>query len=744
MFNFLSAPQDSPVPPYCVPNLSNTGTATQIIAIIVLLLLTVGVGLVALHRSKKSAIGLGLALALIGVGFAPVTDARANAAKQCPEGYHYVASLDPDSKATKPSSQDAAKPAPSQPETKTPKPSEPTPTQPTSAPEPSDPANPGQPGDGDNGTTPGVPAPKPLNSTVVLVADTNRDGVADPISGADTETAPATIESGAVFLANLDDSAQACPMTNNEGQPLELEDLRTCYDAADDVVNGDADLADMAPLASAPMPNLSDSAAGTVTVDANSKSKVRIFIERNGEWTALNEQGTVTATELKAGLNLRLEGTDVVKDNQWNGTVTVTLTVTDGDAAGSSVATLRQAPLLTQNHLQTAETLLTLTQNSGYFSGQLATNLKQIAEKNGFETQLFGASREVWVQDSFEPMYQAMPSTDGIHMMRVMLKTDQVRGVFSDPAFPDQAPDATDKTSIYQALYGLRGAGVAVLDIGQQQSAYTLDSAGNIEALPPMPGYPAGRVLLGYRTPDNIPEDADEEEPHKPSQTISDFFTYQGAQDPIYLDTSFLSVGHIDEMITTIPADTELGWKLVVSSPEAGLNIYKKLQAEGHGGEQLMSHDGAVGTTIDIALADGNADWVNLNAERIINSNIEVLKNELGITDADIIRVPVFYRAEIDDDDPNGVDLSAKTYAADFVPNAVNGVVINKNTYLAPMQFGPVIEGKDLFKEAVDAAFAQAGMNVIYVDTYRTLYVHGGELHCGTNMLRTPVAYYLK
>ncbi|OKL49816.1 hypothetical protein BSR29_02390 [Boudabousia liubingyangii] len=760
--NVLTTQGQTGIPGYCLPDLSKTGTVAQTVAITALLLAALGIALILMRKSKRAALAAPLALALVAVGINMPDQANASTPKTCPKGYHYEASLDPDNQkapqkhgahqqagtkepAQTPATSPEIKPAPSPEPNGTKKPATPKPgtkpapgqtsEQPSPKPLPA-PAKPGKP----------QPRPEdnPLAGKVLIVSDANRDGKANPEDPADQNPAAATATSGAVFLANLDDSAKRCPLKNKAGKPLELEELRTCSDANDTEINGAEDLKDLAPLTIKAIPTISEQGSGKIKLDAASQKKVNLFINRNGKWEHLKEGQSLSAKELRQNVQLRLEGIDVVKDQSWDGHVTVTLEVTDGGHRATSQAHLKAAPLITQNHLQKLQTLYTLTKRSGHFSGRLTSEIAGLASKAAFKAQPFGDSREVWVQDSFEPMYQVMPTENGPRIMRVMLKTDQVRGVYTYEDRPNEKPDATDKTSIYQALYGLRGPGVGILDIGKRQANYTLDSGGNIETLPPMPGYPAGRILMGKRTAANIPADAEENEPLEPSESIRDFFTAQKVQKPIYLDTSFLSVGHIDEMITTVPANTKLGWKLVVSSPQAGLEIFKKLQAEGHGKEQLMSHEGAQGNTIDGALEKGRADWVNGNAERIIQKNIDIIKKETGITDADIIRVPVFYRAEVDDDDPNGVNLDAKTYAADFIPNAVNGVVANNKTFIAPRQFGPVIGGKDLYQEAVEKAFAQAGMKVLYADTYRTLYVHGGELHCGTNAIREATPYFLK
>lgn len=709
-----TTPQGSEIPPYCVPDLPQTGAFIALPLTLAMAALMIGMIAIAYSRLRlKYATITTLALLTIitlAVPHAPAM-AQSKTEKPCPPGYHYDASKDVG--------------APS--ETSKPTPQPPLPTDPT---QPTNPSNPEE-----------DRAPVGAED-VAIVADTNRDGLANPLDGSDQETQAATVQSGAVFLANIDDSSNRCPLKDGE-RALALEEMQDCSDAADNEVNGEEDALDLAPLATAPLPHINDTATGHISVDETSAVRVNVFQRKADTWELVTSDTTFSAAQVRSGIQLGLEGKEVVKDSSWDGSVTVTFTVKDGDRTKSAKATLFAAPLLTHNHLQTIETLFTLTARGGHFNGKLADELAALARANGTTVQPFEPSADQWVQDLFEPMYQSMPTVNGVRSMRVMLRSDQVRGVYEDE-FAEGGIEASEKEGIYQALYALRGPGTAVLSIGNSTEAYSLDSSGNIDSLPPMPGYPAGRVLMGQRTEQNLPKDAGATEPLQPSAAVQEFFHAQAVQKPIMLDTSFLAVGHVDEFLTTVPADTPLGWKLVVASPKAGYELIKKLQDEGHGGSSLISQEGGSFTTIDMALEGGHAQRLNLNAERIIEENIALIKSETGITDDDIVRVPMFYRAELNDDAPGGVDLSGDYFAADFIPNPVNGVVMKNREYISPKVWGPIINGEDVFETAVTAAFEQAGISVKYVDTYRVLYVHGGEVHCGTNALREPIPYYLQ
>ncbi|MER7377350.1 protein-arginine deiminase domain-containing protein [Streptomyces lanatus] len=181
----------------------------------------------------------------------------------------------------------------------------------------------------------------------------------------------------------------------------------------------------------------------------------------------------------------------------------------------------------------------------------------------------------------------------------------------------------------------------------------------------------------------------------------------QQAQDPLVLETGWLGIGHVDEFVQFLPADTPRGWKIGVADPEGGLALLRKAQRDGHGHTKVFSiprssADGRV-PTIDQALSDR-----------------QLLKDKGGFAGFP------GQRPAPAQDRPVGA----------YHPGAVNGVALTPTTYLAPKQWGPVIGGKDILAEAVTRAYAKAGMRVRYLDDWRTHHVFGGEVHCGTNTIR--------
>jgi len=107
---------------------------------------------------------------------------------------------------------------------------------------------------------------------VDIRADVNRNGtidLMDPTEDMNEDTWDAN--HGAIFLANIDDDEQACPTTGTN------DELAACNDAADEVVNGELDLMDMARLKTVPWPEAPDNSRGMITMNEPGCDYVRLF-----------------------------------------------------------------------------------------------------------------------------------------------------------------------------------------------------------------------------------------------------------------------------------------------------------------------------------------------------------------------------------------------------------------------------------------------------------------------------------
>ncbi|NBM20906.1 protein-arginine deiminase domain-containing protein [Streptomyces sp. GC420] len=617
-------------------------------------------------------------------------------------------------------------------------------------------------------------AEEPLR--VDLRADVDRDGRVD-LAG-DTDTAGEntwSVGRGAVFLPNIDDDARRCPVTGPGGRRLSDAELAACNDASDKKVNGRADAADLARVRSVPMRNLPSDAEGSVKVTAGA-AQTRVFVKRNGAWKPVTSRTRLTAAELRSGVEFGVEGKDVIRDStKWDGRAAIRLRVTSSSGTASDTVVLRAAPLLTHHALQdTQQLLVTKVRGSDPWAKRqrkFVGKLEKEAQRAGITKPLvtFEKYGDIWAQDFVEPAYLSMTGPDGrARTMRVMLRSAQ---------------DREAGRELYEKL---RGPDVGVVQAkGRDMRGWeTLNSYGNLETIPPYTqggrSFPAGRVIMGERKDGSG---------IRPSKEIRTLLKSQGLQDPLLLDTSWLHVGHVDEFVQFLPADTPRGWRIGVADPEAGVRLLRDAQRDGHGATKMFSVPGFDGVdapkeTIDQALASRHLVADNKMAAERIAANLEILKRETGVTDEEIVRVPALYTRGTEDESadarvpllrrlggsadpeaagkhgqqqflgrdgnrnaegaPQAAPAPETVMTSAYVPGAVNGILLSRDRYLAPRQWGPVIGGKDVFTEAVTAAYTRAGMKVSYVDDWYTYHLGMGEIHCGTNTLRDASAAWWK
>ncbi|WP_215457795.1 protein-arginine deiminase domain-containing protein [Streptomyces sp. ATCC 21386] len=612
-----------------------------------------------------------------------------------------------------------------------------------------------------------------------LRVDTNRDGTVDVTGTTDTSGENGwTVARGALMLPNIDDDTRRCPATGPKGKPLSDAKLAACNDASDTKVNGTADTADLARVRSVPMRGVPAGAQGTVKVTAGA-TQTRVFVKRGKKWEPVTAKTRLSRAELKAGVEFGVEARDVIRDTaKWDGLARIRLTVKSSAGTSADSVTLRVAPLLTHHHLQNAQRLL-VTKISGGNYGKLNAAFRKGLDKAAKDAGItqptvnFTEYGDIWAQDFVEPAYVSMTGPDGKRQsMRVMLRSAQL-----------------DRESGRELFEKMRGPNIGAVQVtgAKDSEEWTLNSMGNLETIPPYAhgdrSFPAGRIIMGQR-PDVG---------SKPAKVMRTFLKSQGMQDPLFLDTSWLHVGHVDEFVQFLPADTPRGWKIAVADPEAGLKLLRDAKAAGHGSTKMFSLKLGPTETIDKALASKHLVSDNNLATRKIEANLAVLKRETGVTDAEVVRVPALYTqgtemvgetqsgdaktrlprltrlgagAELPDVardygqqrrlDETTADQGAKgregfgaaspaapapsVMTSAYVPGAVNGIVLSRTNYLAPRQWGPVIGGKDIFTEAVTAAYTSAGMKVSYLDDWETYHLGMGEIHCGTNTLRSTSA----
>lgn len=625
---------------------------------------------------------------------------------------------------------------------------------------------------------------------VVIRADSNRDGKVDLVGASDEEDKlNVTRDRGALFLPNIDDDSGRC---DGHAKP------RECFDAADEVVNGEQDARDLARVKTLPL-NVSEAAVATLTLVSKKMDAVRLFHETSpGQFVAVASGHKFTPQQVRAGIHLAVEGKVPVMDTKvWDGRIELHYEVQDQGKRAVNKVALKVAPLLSHSHADAIEHLIAapIVENPNMQAFRRDVDL---AVQNGpfAPKHTYLNAQDEWAQDWVEPLYASIPGENGPVSIHVLLGSHQ------------------ERVKAYNALYTLQGpdVGVTLLSEAQVQSlpdsSGTYSSFGNLETIPPYAGYPAGRQVIGGSL----------DKKEGPSPKTLAFLAAQGAQDLIWLDSSWLSVGHIDEFLSFLPVSgSTLGFKIVVVDPLVAVEILKTAMANGHGDVLLNSYKPSTDaekaatktnqvdftTTVRQFLEDAEEMAAQKEAAGLIEKNLEILKAATQIPDEDIVRLPgLFERTEsfgLPDELPEGdfpddgkqarasmeqeiQALSAshpyevkpygrllaglsterrlqmvrwltspkprsesprqeeeKEYKYEArVPDVVNMAVSPDGQVLAPKQFGPVVQGKDIFEVAVQAELAKSGYRAHFVDDYTTFHLAGGEVHCGTNTIRAP------
>nr|XP_025036494.1 protein-arginine deiminase type-3-like [Pelodiscus sinensis] len=263
-----------------------------------------------------------------------------------------------------------------------------------------------------------------------------------------------------------------------------------------------------------------------------------------------------------------------------------------------------------------------------------------------------------------------------------------------------------------------------VTRVSSKGQVSSLDSFGNLEVSPPVTvrgkAYPLGRILIGS----SLPRSGN----MKMTKAVTDFIYAQKVQSPVELYSDWLTVGHIDEFLSFVPAPDGKGFRLLLASPDACYKLFKKKQREGHGqAAQFAGLETVETVTIDDMLDDETLRSDNNYAQSCIDLNRQTLKQELGLTEQDIVDIPQLFQL-------NGSEADA------FFPDMVNMIVLGKHLGI-PKPFGPIIDGRCCLEENVRSLLEPLGLTCTFIDDFFSYHALLGEIHCGTNVRRKPFSF---
>jgi protein-arginine deiminase len=633
----------------------------------------------------------------------------------------------------------------------------------------------------------------PISTVPDLRADVNRDGAVD-VAGVADEAGEDQWQPGrgAIFLPNIDDDSRRCRVPFTERQLFVSRpdfrvdrQLASCNDSTDAAVNGESDAADLARLRLMPL-TAAPGVGARLIVEGTAGRFVRIFVNRDG-WQPLGRDGRLRVEDLANGTELGIEGRDIVRDPRlWDGRVIIHLRL-DGDPRGplEDVVAMKVAPVLIQNDLQKAEHLFVggsrpgpkpadlRSQVSGFAAGRptpipagvlnrvvagvaaqqrsrdadadrFTRSLARVVEARRPEVPLTRLPGDTWAQDVFEAGWVSMPSPDGrSRTMRVVVRSANLdsggglragaRASFTRLRGPD--------VGVVQQFTRTRGR--AVDD--------SLNSTGNLEALPPYSSstgqFPRGRILMGASRS------------RRPDPSFVRMLRAQGLQSPLFVDTSWLTVGHIDETVHVVPAPTPRGWTLMVADPRRAVTLLREARASGAGSARLFvgktkfpapKSDDLLGLirayaagpvapatrTVRAILSDQRLMTRNAQAAVFIDRQLRTLLAATDLQANELVRVPVLFDAGQSAIGGAGRGAAGRLTWTAYSPGIANSLSLGDGTVVAPDPHGPSIGGRDLFRQDSEQALGRVGVRVDWVDDWEWLHRGEGEVHCSTNAFR--------
>ncbi|MEZ4294285.1 MAG: protein-arginine deiminase family protein [Polyangiaceae bacterium] len=408
--------------------------------------------------------------------------------------------------------------------------------------------------------------------------------------------------------------------------------------------------------------------------------------------------------------------------------VTLTFHLIDDNSTSLASQSVRvaSAPIVLNHHLQETERVWVM-ESSWSQKGNTIDNVQMVARL----TSLLGGSlgvinggqtgNDLWVQDEME-----LSTATSLH------QNERVDVVLNSPRNRDL--DAFVKT--------LAAPDTAVVDMSGNGSTY--DSFGNLETSPPVTvggvEYPFGRIYYGSKIHAAI-------KTFLKGQSIPAPVSFE-VQEPFELDTSWLEVGHVDEVVTMLPDPAAAqGFRVLIASPSRAMEILKQADPA----DKLPLYGDAYKLpTVGDFLADAALIAANEDIETQYLAPMKAtLMAELGVPDKDFYRVPVLFKKHMP---TAALTTGMVNLLAVNSPAGGTTAVIPDPFFRAdvgdrfdpyggkqPATYDPMSTGDpsgDPFVAAMIAVLPP-GVTALFVDDwmYHRL---DGEVHCGTNSQRKP------
>lgn len=233
-----------------------------------------------------------------------------------------------------------------------------------------------------------------------------------------------------------------------------------------------------------------------------------------------------------------------------------------------------------------------------------------------------------------------IPSADGMHAMPVVLRTPNAQRAVAQ--YTQRELLGPDFGYVWKR---------AAASVNGNRWDVSLDSFGDLELIPPhrvrTRDFPLGRIVHGSV------------EARHSDVALRQFLDAQGVQGPpLYIDTSWLLVGHIDEYLSFIPADTPRGWKLLWASPRlARSQLTAFVARDAHNADVLIfagkywyyesgpmrGRPYPAQRAVGELLADEELMAFNQMVQGRLDALREQIQMEVGLADDEIVEVPFLW-----------------------------------------------------------------------------------------------------
>ncbi|MCW8090315.1 protein-arginine deiminase family protein [Alteromonas sp. ASW11-130] len=543
--------------------------------------------------------------------------------------------------------------------------------------------------------------------------DANRDGVVDDEWTNNDKWEPGAKKFGAIVLCNNDD-----------------ENNKTTEDNRNGVIDGGGDLADIAPIEIRKTPENEPLPPGwKLELEVDKKDYVRVFDKHAAggvEVIGPTKSDPYLIPDFNKVSKLGIEAISYPIKN-FDGLINIKLTVKDdsGIAVYTENAKMRVAPWMMFNHANITEKVyMVKTSDNNKIRREIKAAIGTVAFEE-IDGSRYNGDR--WIQDGMEPGFASMPKpvnkTEWPVPATLRTATDRTDG-------GKNGIDSYPKSELLKANYGFLQA------LPPSLAGTSLDSFGNLECSPPFTDqrngreYKFGRIVYGKGKGSEIM-----------NSKVIELLDEQKVQEPFSIDTSWLWVGHVDEVITFLPF-TDGSFKVLIASPKKAMEIVGGLEDS----IKLFKNidlSGATRTKVDkkyelqtVKQIKEHKIFTNLQntVQKKIDQIRSVLKTELNLNDNDFVHIPVLFE-----------EVESGEYIA-YTAGAVNMLVVTKETkevmLCIPKPFGPVVGGDCVFEKEITKKLNLLGLqsdsNFKFIDDFTTYHMWEGEIHCGTNSQRKP------